>query len=77
MVEKTFHKFRFRQKEDAMLVDRNDIWRNMKQIEVNICLTGNVASGRELSYYRDIDTMPSPPHIYEGMSTEDESAAWE
>lgn len=60
-----------------MLVDRNDIWWNMKQIEANIGFAGNVASGRELSYYRDIDTTPSPPHIYEGMSPEAESAAWE
>ena len=46
-----------------MLVDRNDIWWNMKQIEANLSYAGSVASGMELSYYSDIDTTPSPPHL--------------
>lgn len=60
-----------------MLVDRNDIWWNMKQIGGNLSSAKNVASGMELSYYSGIDTTPSPPHIYEGMSPGAQSAAWE
>ncbi len=59
-----------------MLVDRNDIWWNMKQIGSNLSSAKNVASGAELSYYSGIDTTPSPPHIHEGMSPSAQSAAW-
>lgn len=59
-----------------MLVDRNDIWWNMKQIRANLVYAENVALGRELDYYSGIDTTPSRPHIHEGMTPEEESAAW-
>ena len=59
-----------------MLVDRNDIWWNMKQIGSNLSSAKNVAHGVELVYYSGIDSMPSPPHIYEGMSPSAQSAAW-
>lgn len=49
----------------------------MKQIEADISIAGNIANDIELMYYENIDTMPSLPHIYEGMSPEAESAAWE
>ena len=59
-----------------MLVDRNDIWWNMKQIGSNLSSAKNVAHGVELVYYSGIDSTPSPPHIYEGMSPSAQSAAW-
>lgn len=46
--------------EDSMiLVDRNNIWWNMKQIRANISYAENVALERELDYCSDIDTTPS------------------
>ncbi len=60
-----------------ILVDRNDIWWNLKQIGGNLTGAQSVAYGQELSYYSGIDTTPFPPQIHEGMTPEAQSAAWE
>ena len=66
-----------RDESQMVLVDRNDIWWNLKQIGGNISAAKSVAYGQELSYYSGIDTTPFPPQIHEGMSPEAQSAAWE
>ncbi len=60
-----------------MLVDRNDIWMNLKQIEWNTADAGPIASGMGLNAYSGIDTYIPPLHISADMTASEAAAARE
>ena len=54
--------------DSMMLVDRNDIWVNMKQIKSNVSDTEQVIWGGALQHYKDVHTHISKPHISSSMT---------
>lgn len=54
--------------DSMMLVDRNDIWVNMKQIKSNVSDTEQVIWGGALQHYKDVHTHIPKPHISSSMT---------
>ena len=58
-----------------MLVDRNDIWVNMKQIKSNVSDTEQVIWGGALQHYKDVHTHIPKPHISSSMTESEKRSA--
>ena len=63
--------------DSMMLVDRNDIWVNMKQIKSNVSDTEQVIWGGALQHYKDVHTHISKPHISSSMTESEKRSARE
>ena len=63
--------------DSMMLVDRNDIWVNMKQIKGNVSDTEQVIWGGALQHYKDVHTHISKPHISSSMTESEKRSARE
>ena len=63
--------------DSMMLVDRNDIWVNMKQIKSNISDTEQVIWGGALQHYKDVHTHIPKPHISSSMTEPEKRSARE
>ena len=61
--------------DSMMLVDRNDIWVNMKQIKSNVSDTEQVIWGGALQHYKDVHTHISKPHISSSMTESEKRSA--
>ena len=61
--------------DSMMLVDRNDIWVNMKQIKSNISDTEQVIWGGALQHYKDVHTHIPKPHISSSMTESEKRSA--
>ena len=63
--------------DSMMLVDRNDIWVNMKQIKGNVSDTEQVIWGGALQHYKDVHTNIPKPHISSSMTEPEKRSARE
>ena len=63
--------------DSMMLVDRNDIWVNMKQIKSNVSDTEQVIWGGALQHYKDVHTHIPKPHISSSMTESEKRSARE
>ena len=63
--------------DSMMLVDRNDIWVNMKQIKSNVSDTEQVIWGGALQHYKDVHTNIPKPHISSSMTEPEKRSARE
>ena len=63
--------------DSMMLVDRNDIWVNMKQIKSNVSDTEQVIWGGALQHYKDVHTHIPKPHISSSMTEPEKRSARE
>ena len=61
--------------DSMMLVDRNDIWVNMKQIKSNVSDTEQVIWGGALQHYKDVHTHIPKPHISSSMTESEKRSA--
>ena len=61
--------------DSMMLVDRNDIWVNMKQIKGNVSDTEQVIWGGALQHYKDVHTNIPKPHISSSMTESEKRSA--
>ena len=61
--------------DSMMLVDRNDIWVNMKQIKGNVSDTEQVIRGGALQHYKDVHTHIPKPHISSTMTESEKHSA--
>ena len=61
--------------DSMMLVARNDIWVNMKQIKGNVSDTEQVIWGGALQHYKDVHTHISKPHISSSMTESEKRSA--
>ena len=61
--------------DSMMLVDRNDIWVNMKQIKSNVSDTEQVIWGGALQHYKDVHTHIPKPHISSSMTEPEKRSA--
>ena len=61
--------------DSMMLVDRNDIWVNMKQIKSNVSDTEQVVWGGALQHYKDVHTHIPKPHISSSMTESEKRSA--
>ena len=61
--------------DSMMLVDRNDIWVNMKQIKSNVSDTEQVIWGGALQHYKAVHTHISKPHISSSMTESEKHSA--
>ena len=63
--------------DSMMLVDRNDIWVNMKQIKSNVSDTEQVIWGGALQHYKDVHIHIPKPHISSSMTESEKRSARE
>ena len=61
--------------DSMMLVDRNDIWVNMKQIKSNVSDTEQVIWGGALQHYKDVHIHIPKPHISSSMTESEKRSA--
>lgn len=61
--------------DSMMLMDRNDIWVNMKQIKSNVSDTEQVIWGGVLQHYKDVHTHIPKLHISSSMTESEKCSA--